>query len=89
MQADTFDALVDAVIAHRLGNRIAPSDRKSVADDVDNFICSQMRGTKALWQFCTTRFQLPVAQTSMSVRSAPSAPSNVRKRKLCPTCGNR
>lgn len=98
LTANTFEQLVDVVIQHRLGNALGPTDRETVRLDVDEYICGLMRGTKALWDFCETRFALPppeprpAAMAGTWVHAArPSTPlvSHGTGKPSCPTCGSR
>lgn len=101
MSAPTFEELVQVVIQHRKGNNIPGSDHDTVRRDIEEHICGLMRGTKALWQFCETRFPLPPPETAalspsgVWIASPPLVSSgglvsvSGKPVKLCPTCGNR
>lgn len=101
MSALTLEELVQVVIQHRKGNNLPGSDHDTVRRDIEEHICGLMRGTKALWQFCETRFSMPPPETAALSPSGvwtatPPLPVSVSGRvsvsgkpvKLCPTCGN-
>lgn len=75
----THDAIVEAVRRHRTANGLSRTAPADISFDVQTYICERLRGTRALWTFCVTRFDAVAFQPH-----PPDAPANP-----CPICAKR
>ena len=50
---------VQAIRSHRLANKIDRTELPQIEEDLDGYICDQMRGKWAVFDFCETRLNRP------------------------------